>query len=50
MAMSKFSGIVRAKGAKVVNTPSKTPSRNEAHPGFKKRATPGMTHKQDMRV
>ncbi len=43
-------GPNRAKASKTVNVPSKTPSRNEAHPGFKKRATPGMTLKADMKV
>ncbi len=48
--MKKFMGPNRAKASKTVNQPSLTPSRNEAHPMGQKRATPGMTHKQDMKM
>jgi len=50
MVMKKFMGPNRAKASKTVNVPSKTPSRNEAHPMGMKRATPGMTLKADMKV
>lgn len=48
----KFSDPLRAKGAKSVPAPKKTPSRNEANPKLStyKRATPGMTYKQNMKV